>query len=63
MLSSASVLAFKNRCEEQGCRLIGKGSIASPNIIFMKNGMGEEYFPAIEVEDICKDFGHVWVDL
>ena len=64
MLSSASVLAFKkNLCEEQGYRVIAKAGIPSPNIIFIKNGIGEEYFPAIEVEDIFSDFGHVWMDL
>ena len=63
MHSGASVLAFKNICEEQGYRLIGKSGTPSPNIIFMENGIGEEYFPAIEVEDIFKDFGHVWMNL
>ena len=29
----------------------------------MKNGIGEEYFPAIEVEDIFSGFGQVWMDL
>ena len=63
MHSGASVLAFKNLCEKRGYRLIGKGGTPSPNIIFMKNGIGEEYFPAIEVEDIFSGFGQVWMDL
>lgn len=62
MYSGASVLAFKNLCKRKGYRLIGQSGIPSPNIIFMKNGIGEEYFPAVEVEDIFKDFGPVWME-
>jgi hypothetical protein len=58
----ASVRAFKTLCEEKGYRLVGKIGTFSPNVIFMKNGVGEEYFPAVEVEDIFSDFGSWMTD-
>lgn len=62
MHMGASVRAFKTLCEEKGYRLVGKIGIFSPNIIFMKNGVGEEYFPAVAVEDVFSDFGSWMTD-
>lgn len=56
MHGGASVRAFKSLCEEKGYRLVGKIGNLSPNVIFIKNGIGEEYFPAIEVEELFNDY-------
>ncbi|MEM9706696.1 MAG: hypothetical protein AAF850_11545 [Pseudomonadota bacterium] len=62
MYSGASVRAFSRLCVQKGYRLVGKVGDSSPNIIFIKNGVGEEYFPAIEVADIFADLGAHYLD-
>lgn len=62
MNSGASVAAFNTLCQEKGYRMIGKIGVQSPNVIFMKNGLGEEYFPAVTVEDIFADYSPYFMD-
>lgn len=52
MYSGASVRAYVNLCKRKGYRLVGHVGGISPNIIFIKDGVGEAYFPEIAVEDV-----------
>ena len=59
MHSGASVRAYVKLCEQNGYRLVGKAGQFSPNIVFIKNGIGEQFFPAVDVEEVFKDLGSV----
>lgn len=56
MHSGASVRAFNSLLEKKGYRLVGHIGGLSPNVVFIKNGLGEDYFPAVAVEDIFDNF-------
>ncbi len=48
----ASVKALSKLCGDKGYRLVGATSNAGPNLVFMRNGVGEEFFPAMTVDEV-----------
>jgi len=48
---SASLLAMKTLCKQKGYRLIGAHKYGF-NVIFMRDGIGEKYFPEVSIKSV-----------